>query len=318
VTTSEASVSIIIVNWNGGELLRRCVESIDQFPPRLPHEIVVVDNASTDESVEWLKRQAATGRLRLIENEANVGFSRANNRAIAETRSAIVFLLNADTEVTAGAIDTLIETVQLHARHGACGPRLVHPDGSLQPSAWPNPPTVWETVIAGTGLWRLIPPRLRGRLLLGGHWDHSTRRAVPMLFGAAFLVKREVIDAIGPLDERLHMYAEDNEWCLRMTRGGWRVIFEPAATVVHHGAQSSLQRWTAPERLRVQLRSSLEFQKRAFSRTRFMAQLAAGCAVSGLQRAWRTVRRTRTDEVAIVFDVYSTALKQSLRRHRPS
>lgn len=312
MSASSAALTVIIVNWNGGELLRRAVESVIQAPPHLAFEIVVVDNASTDESVSWLRARAAEGALRLIQNDANAGFSGANNRAMAETRSRLVLLLNADAEVTSGAIDRLIEAIDSDPRNGASGPRLVHSDGTLQPSAWRNPPTAWATIVAGTGIWRLIPRGARGRLLLGGHWDHATRRAVPMLFGAALLVKREVINTVGPLDERFHMYAEDNEWCLRMTRGGWRVIFEPSATVIHHGSHSALQRWASPERLRVQLQSNLAFQRHALSRARFLRNVIAGCVVSALQRVWRAARGAPTQEVAIVFEAYSTALKQSL------
>ena len=311
-----AEIAVVIVNWNGGELVRRAVESVVQAPPRLPFEIVVVDNASTDQSLAWLRARAGAGDLRLIENDVNTGFSRANNRAIAETRAELILLLNPDAEVTPGAIDVLIETLQSHPRNGACGPRLTHPDGTLQPSAWRNPPTAWATVVAGTGIWRLIPRRVRGPLLLGGHWDHATRRSVPMLFGAALLVKRAVIADVGALDERFHMYAEDNEWCLRMTRGGWRVVFEPAATVIHHGAHSARQRWTDPEKHRVQMQANLEFQRHALTRMGFLRSVLAGCAVSALQRGWRAIRRAPAQEVATAFHAYSTALKEAVRSPR--
>jgi len=316
--TEPVSLSIVIANWNGGELLRRCIDSIAESAPRVPYEIVVVDNASTDGSARWLKAAAAASelegaRLRLIENATNVGFSRANNQAIAQSNAGMVLLLNADTEVTHGAIDRLIGTLQSDDSTGACGPRLVTPDGSLQHSAWRNPPSAWETVVSGIGLWRLIPRRLRGELLLGGHWDHATRRTVPMLFGTALLVKRQVIDAVGALDERFHMYAEDNEWCLRMTRAGWHVVFEPDATVVHCAAHFSLQRWGRDERLRVRLRSHLDFQRYCLPRTHMIANVVAGCAVMGLQRIWRALRRRRADDVAIVFEMYSADLRRAVR-----
>lgn len=312
------SLSIVIVNWNGGELLRRCLESITQSPPSVPYEIVVVDNASTDDSVSWLRSAQAGsivegGTLRLLENRENIGFSRANNRAIAETCTEMLLLLNADAEVTPGSIDTLIATLRSEKAIGACGPRLIRPDGSLQPSAWRNPPTAWETLVAGAGIWRLIPRRWRGDLLLGGHWNHATRRAVPMLFGTALLVRRAVIDTVGAFDERFHMYAEDNEWCLRMARAGWRVVFEPAATIVHHGAHFSLQRWGQQEKLRMQLRSNFDFQRYCLPRRRVLANLAAGCLVTGLQRSWRAIRGRAADDVGIAFEMYVAGLTRAIR-----
>ena len=101
-------LAIIIVNWNSGELLRRCLESVTQYPPSCPYEIIVVDNASTDGSREWLI--SLGDRVRLIKNEENQGFGRANNQAFAATTAPLLFLLNSDAEVHAGAIDTLIET----------------------------------------------------------------------------------------------------------------------------------------------------------------------------------------------------------------
>ena len=318
IETRAVSLSIVIVNWNGGELLRRCVESITRWPPSVPFEILIVDNASTDGSAQALMAAKGTGafnrvRLTLIENDENEGFSRANNRAIARSQADMVLLLNADTEVTPGALDTLISTLHSEALIGACGPRLVNSDGSLQHSAWRNPPTPWEIIVSGIGLWRLIPPGIRGRLLLGGHWDHSTRRSVPMLFGTALLVKRQVVETVGALDERFHMYAEDYEWCLRITRGGWRVAFEPGATIVHHSAQFAMQRWGSQERLRVKLRSAFDFQRYSLSRSHVVTNLVAGCAVSGIQRIWRTLCRRNTEEVDITFEMCAAHLKRVLR-----
>jgi len=311
-------LSIIIVNWNGGALLRQCLASITQYPPHVPYEIVVVDNASTDGSASWLKSADAAAvtrgsRLHVIDNATNEGFSRANNRAVAETSSEFVLLLNADTEVTPGAVDTLVATLRADPGAAACAPRLVGTDGRLQPSVWRNPPAVWETIVGGLGLWRLLPERLRGRLLLGGHWDHSERRAVPSLFGTALLVRRTALEMCGGLDERFHMYAEDAEWSLRVRRRGWRLLFDPAATVVHHGATFAVQRWGQVGRLRVQTTAAIEFQRRVLSRPRVMMNLAAGCLVMRLQRVWRRLRGEPIDDVDVIYDVYMTQLKALLR-----
>ena len=110
-------LSVIFVNWNGGGLLRRAVESVERFAPSLPFEIVVVDNASTDGSRDWLRSLGP--RVRLVENEENLGFSKANNQGIRASRAPFVFLLNTDAEVRPGAIDQLLETLRSDERAGA-------------------------------------------------------------------------------------------------------------------------------------------------------------------------------------------------------
>lgn len=310
-------LSIIIVNWNGGELLRSCLRSIAQAPPSIPYDIVVVDNASSDESVAWLRSAEVATLLpgiavHVIENADNTGFSKANNQGIASSQAPMLFLLNPDAEVTPGAIDALIACLHSNDQIGACGPRLLNTDGSLQHSVWRNPPTAWEIIVGGVGFWRLIPRRLRGRLLLGGHWDHATRRAVPMLFGAAILARRAMIDQVGGLDERFHMYGEDDEWCLRMTRAGWHLMFEPGAAVVHHGGQLTGLRWDGVEKLRVKLRASFDFQHRCLSRRQVVANLLAGWLTTTALRLWRTLRQVSTREDAITQEMYWAELKRTL------
>ena len=132
-----SELAIIIVNWNGGELLHRCLESIRKFPPAVSYEVVVVDNASTDGTREWLELQT----VRLIKNQDNVGFGRANNIAFRETKQPFLFLLNSDAELQTGSIDKLLETIKSDPGFGVVGPRLHNPDGTLQASVWRNPTT---------------------------------------------------------------------------------------------------------------------------------------------------------------------------------
>jgi GT2 family glycosyltransferase len=314
-------LSIIVVNWNGGELLRQCLRFVSKYPPSVPYEIIVVDNASSDDSVTWLRSAAiqelfAKTTLRIIANDANLGFAKANNQAIAASTSPLVFLLNSDADVTAGAIDTLIATINSDPRIGAVGPRLHNTDGTLQQSVCRNPPTVFEIVMNGSGLWRLLPKGLRGDLLLGGHWNHDRRRDVPAIFGTAVMARRAMIAAVGGLDERFHMYSEDIEWCLRIVRGGWRLVFEPAAVVVHHGGQSALQRWTDFEKKRVQLDTFFEFQQLSLPRRRVIANLIASCGVACLQKAWRMVRGLPADEARLVLKAHRDHLAQMMQRVR--
>lgn len=312
-----AELSIIIVNWNGGEFLRRCIQSIAQSPLEVTYNVIVVDNASTDDSLCFLRSPEARellgeAELHLVENAENLGFSRANNQAIARSAAPLLFLLNSDTEVKPGAIDTLIATLKSDERYGVCGPRLVNADGSLQPSTIRNPTAAWEVLISGLRLYRLLPRSIRGELLLGNHWDHRRRRPVGFLSGAALLVKREVVRAVGGLDERFYMYGEDVEWCLRIARAGWLLIFEPEAIIVHHGSQSSLQRWGSLERDRRSLDGHLRFQKYCLPRRHLISNVLASSLVASIAHAWRRLRGRSTAETKMALELYARYLKQAL------
>ncbi|MDQ1707116.1 MAG: hypothetical protein QOJ88_327 [Pyrinomonadaceae bacterium] len=315
---SKLELSIIIVNWNGGELLRHAVESVVASRPALAYEVVVVDNASQDDSLSLLRATTVSRtlleqrRLRIIENHDNRGFGAANNQAFAATTTPFLFLLNPDTEVTAGSIDRLLATVQSDPRIAAAGPRLLNADGSLQISVWRNPPAAWEILLSQMKLYRLLPRGYRGELLLGGHWDHKRERAVPMLSGAAVLVRRSVIETVGGFDERFHMYGEDNEWCLRIVRANWQLVFQPDAVVLHHGAKSSLQRWDNLEKLRVQLEANYFFQEQSLSRPQLFANQLASYVTGASQYLWRRVRGVAAPDLKLAKELHAKHLKQAL------
>ncbi|MDQ6653411.1 MAG: glycosyltransferase [Acidobacteriota bacterium] len=314
----KVELSIIIVNWNGGELLRRSVESIVACPPSVEYEVVAIDNASTDNSLALLKASesadglARAGRLRIVENRQNRGFGQANNQAFALTDGPLLLLLNPDTEVTLGSIDRLIAAVRSGSRVGAAGPKLLNIDGSLQISVWRNPPAAWEILLSQLKLYLLLPRRIRGELLLGGHWDHGRKRVVPMLSGAAILARRALIDDVGGFDERFHVYGEDNEWCLRIVRAGWQLLFEPAAVIVHHGAQSSLYRWTNLEKLRVQVEANYFFQQHSLSRHRLITNQLASCLTASMQHLWRRLRGVSAPDVKLAKEIHWKHLKRCL------
>ena len=313
-----AELSIIIVNWNGGDLLRRTVESLVSAPPSLAHEVVVVDNASSDDSLARLRSSAAAAalgeRLRVFENAENLGFGRANNQAFARTGAPLLLLLNPDTEVTEGSIDRLVETVRSGERVGAAGPKLLNLDGSVQVSVWRNPPATWELLLTGFRVHKLLPRRVRGGgLLLAENFDYARRRAVGMLSGAAMLVRREVVDEVGGFDESFHMYGEDNEWCLRIKRAGWRLVFEPEAVVMHHGGASSLKRWESLEKQRVQAEAYLFFLRRCLPRRRRVSLLATSCMLLSLQRAARGLTGRERRDVEQTLRLFAADLRRTLR-----
>ncbi len=198
-------LSIIIVSFNARADLERCLESLHAAPPKASHEILVVDNRSTDGSVESARRWPG---VRVMENDANAGFARANNAGIRASSGAALLLLNSDTIVPAGAIDLLLS--ELDAQDVAVvGPRLV--DGSGR---------------AELSFGRMIGP--------------CRRRHYPdWVSGACMLVRRSDADAVGLLDERYFMYAEDVDFCAASRARGRRVLFTPDVQVVHQRGRSA-------------------------------------------------------------------------------
>jgi len=224
-------LSIIIVSWNTLDLLDACLASIMAHSPRRRFEVIVVDNASTDGSANMVRRRYPDARL--IENEKNVGFARANNQGIRQAVGRYLLLLNPDTEVRPDALETLIRFLEQHNEAGAAGARILNPDGTLQYSCYPAPTLLNEWL----HLFHLDRERREGM----DAWDVTEPREVDVLLGACIMVRREALDEIGFLDERFFMYSEEVDFCYRLQKAGWSLYWVPQAEVVHHGGQSTRQ-----------------------------------------------------------------------------
>jgi GT2 family glycosyltransferase len=227
-------LSIIIVNWNTCDLLDGCLSSIYTHPPADLFEVFVVDNGSTDGSVRMVMRRFP--QVCLIENHVNLGFSRANNQAIKETTCPYILLLNPDTEVKQGALDTLIDFMDDHPEVGAAGSRLLNPDGTLQVSCYPEPTHSRE-------VWRLFHlDKFHPYGLYPMHtWDSETPRSVEVLQGASLILRRQALDQIGLLDEDYFVYSEEVDLCHRLKTAGWRLYWVPRSLVIHYEGQSTQQ-----------------------------------------------------------------------------
>lgn len=220
-------LSIVIVNFNGRGHLENCLASLAANPPEIPHEIVVVDNASTDDSAATV---AAWPQVRLVQLPVNVGFSAGNNAGIRASSGELVLLLNNDTVAPAGAIDRLVARLERDAAAGIAGPRLVDGEGRAELSFGP--------MISPLGELRqkvLLALYERGVAPAVASVESRTRREhyVDWVSGACLLVRRAVVDAIGGLDERFFLYTEDVDFCASARRLGWKVLFTPAAAIVH-------------------------------------------------------------------------------------
>ena len=217
----------VVVNYNAGAALGPCVTSVLAQEPR--PEVVVVDNASTDGSVDGLLR--ARPGLRVVRSGGNLGYARAANLGIAATDAPVVAVLNPDTVLAPGVGAALTARFAAEADLGAVGPRLHNPDGTVYPSAR-RIPTILDAV--GHGLlffvWRDNPFTARYRETGA---DPARPRDVDWVSGAAVWLRRGALDDIGGWDERYFMYVEDVDLCWRLRRAGWRVAYEPAGTVEH-------------------------------------------------------------------------------------
>jgi len=231
------ALSVLVVNFNTRDLLGACLRSLPAALRRHGHEVIVADNGSTDGSVAMLRREWPS--VAVLELGANLGFARANNRALARARGRYALLLNSDTEVQPDSLDRLVDFLDVTPSAGVAAPRLLNTDLSDQGTAraFPTPPAV----LFGrrSPLTRLFPRnRWSRRYMVGRDRSGDGPFEVDWVSGACLMVRREVVATAGPLDEGFFMYWEDADWCRRIKTAGYRVYCVPGARVVHHEGQS--------------------------------------------------------------------------------
>jgi GT2 family glycosyltransferase len=222
-------LSIIIVNWNTVGLLSDCLKAIYDHPASRSFEVIVVDNASTDGSPAMVRQDFPGARL--IENSENVGFARANNQAIRESRGGCILLLNSDAFVDPVAISYMLRAMYADPSVGIVGANLFYPDGSPQLSHGPLP-SLGSEVQSLFGLDKdgQITPQ---------DFGESVSIETGYTKGACMLLKREMLDQIGLLDERFYFYSEEIDLCCRAHQAGWKVVHSPSAKVIHVGGGSA-------------------------------------------------------------------------------
>ena len=250
-------VSLIIVNWNTCDILRDCLKSVFQQTKEIDFEVIVVDNASTDGSAEMVKKDFT--QVILIENSENRGFAVANNQGIAIAKGCFVLLLNSDTVVFDNAIEKVVAFADSVPKAGIIGCRILDSNRALQPTCFMFP-SILNMLLSTTYLYKLFPKsKFFGREQMTW-WNRDDVREVDVVTGCFMLVRRDVAEEIGVMDERFFMYGEETDWCYRFRKNGWKVIFTPEAEIIHYGGQSSKQ--TAPQ-MALQLRGSiLQFFKK--------------------------------------------------------
>ena len=218
-----ADVSVIVVTLNSMPYLERCLESVAGY------EVVVVDHGSTDGSVELVRERFPEARL--LEQE-NLGFGAGMNAGMRAAGGRYFLLLNADAWAVGDAVERLRAFADEHPEAGVVGPRLLHPDGSLQPSVR-GFPTLWRVATEYFFLRKLAPRSRLFNAFYGAGFDHRSVREAEWLGGACLLVRREAVEAVGPFDEDFFLFSEEVDWCYRFNRAGWKVLFYPGAEFVH-------------------------------------------------------------------------------------
>jgi len=244
-------VSIIIVSWNTCEILSDCLVSVYEQTENINFELIVIDNASTDGSVDAVKMQFP--QVILIENNENRGFAAANNQGMARAKGQYVLLLNSDTVILDNAITKTVRFADDNPEAAVVGCRVLNPDKTLQQTCFMFP-SIINLFLSSSYLYKLFPRnRIFGRERMTW-WDRTDVREVDVVTGCFMLVRQDAIRNVGSMDERFFMYGEETDWCYRFNRAGWKVLFNPYGHIIHHCSTSSRQ---VKARMRLQLSGSI-------------------------------------------------------------
>lgn len=231
-------LSVIIVNWNSRDLLRRCLASQDAHCRGMSLETIVVDSGSFDGCGEMLAREFP--RVKFIQSERNVGFAKANNLGVRSACGQQLWFLNPDTELSENSARIMLEKLATLPRAGAIGCRLLNSDGSLQTSCVQAYPTVFNQIFNSEYLRRHFPNwRMWGNAVL--HAIPPRTEQIEVLSGACVMVRREAFEAVGGFTEQYFMYGEDADLCFKIARAGYGVYYTPETNIIHHGSGCSRQ-----------------------------------------------------------------------------
>lgn len=229
--------SIIIVNYNTRQLTLDCLASVYASQSSYQYELIVIDNASHDCSVEAIRE--AYPDVQLIANQNNTGFAVANNQGMEIAKGRYVLLLNSDTVVQPDTLHTMIYFMDRHPEMGASGCKVILPDGSLDKACKRGFPTPSASFYYAFGISRLFPDRPKFNQYQLGHLSPDDEYPVDCLVGAFMLVRRETIEQVGGLDETFFMYGEDIDWCYRIKEAGWGIFYYPRTYIVHYKGGSA-------------------------------------------------------------------------------
>lgn len=221
-------LSVVVLSYNTKKILKNCLDAIFQNTQGITYEVIVIDNASTDGSGQMVQKEFP--QVILIANKENLGFARGNNQGLNQASGKLVLLLNSDTVVKPGALEKMVKFMDQHPEAGTIGPKLLNEDGSLQASVgkFPSLPVV---------LVMLFKEHFGGSQLVRRSYDQT--RSVDWVMGAALMVRKEILDKTGLMDEEIFMYYDEVEWCYRIKKAGFQIYFYPEAEITHLWQKSS-------------------------------------------------------------------------------
>jgi GT2 family glycosyltransferase len=255
-------LSVVVLNWNTRDLLLACLHSAGPVLDSASYQWIVVDNGSSDGSAQAVAEQFPS--VEVVARPDNGGFSVGCNAGLRLARGRHVMLLNSDTEIREGALELIVQYLDDNPDVGAVGPRLLNPDGTIQASCRTFPGFQTALFHRKSLLTRLFPGNRYSRAYLMTDMDRTGPTDVDWVIGAALAVRREAMEQVGLLDEGFFMYAEDVDWCWRIRQAGWRVVYLPAATILHHYEKSAGK---APFRTNLaRHRSMWRFYRKHYSR----------------------------------------------------
>ncbi len=229
-------VSILVVAWNVKALVYDCLKSVYDQTQGVSFEVIYVDNASKDGSVDMVRKEFPSARI--IENQENKGFIKANNQAIEVARGRYVLLLNSDTIVLDNAIAKTVQFADAQPEAAVVGCRVLNRDRTLQRTCFMYP-SLLNGFLYGSYLYKVFPgSRFFGRERMTW-WDFNEVREVQTICGCYSLVRTAAIQQVGVMDETYFVYGDDPDWCYRFTKAGWKVLFTPSAQIIHLGGQNT-------------------------------------------------------------------------------
>lgn len=231
-------LSIITLNYKSKGLVKQCLAGIQAAPPRLSYEIIVVDNSTDDELEEIIMEKFPAAKY--VPAPKNLGYAAGNNLGIRQASGSYILILNPDVAVTEGAIEKMVDFLELNPRVAIAGPKLVHPDRAMQFSCYHFP--TWDMPLyrrTWLGKFSFGQRKLQNYLMLD--WDHQNPRAVDWLLGACLLVRQRAIEQVGLLDEKFFLYFEDVDWCRRFWQSGYQVFYYPEAEMFHYYQRQSAE-----------------------------------------------------------------------------
>ncbi len=231
--------SIIIVNWNVREYLKLCLDSIHRRTNAYTIEVIVVDNGSTDGSLEMLRDEYPWVQVKA--QGMNRGFARANNIGLAQAQGRYVFILNPDTELHEGVLESLISFMDDHPGVAVAAPQIVNADGSFQKGSIRRDPTITSQVIILLKLQYLLSHVKVMRRYYADDFDPSLQQDIDQPMGAAMFIRKEVLDRIGFFDEGFFLWFEEVDLSKRFREAGERIRYIPHVLVTHHGGRSFSQ-----------------------------------------------------------------------------